>query len=480
MKLSFMVFLQLLCLNQAFAQKLWLPNVFSSHMVLQREIPVPVWGKAKSGAEVRVLLKKAYKARADKDGNWKIFLEPMKAGGPFHLRVFSGKESIKFDDVLIGDVFFGAGQSNLQFDLKSSENGEKEVLQANFPKIRLLKVPNEVSYRPEANQEGKWELCTPASAKGFSAVQYYFGKQIHLEKNVPIGLINSSWGGTPIEAFMSFEANKSLPYHRENVRELEKIAPSVKYELDRSKETPQVPGSIYNAMINPIIPYGVKGIIYYQGEHNWNNPFRFREQIGALLSDWRIRWQQAYLPFFIVQMPANGRKEAQPSEHFWSTLRESQAAVLNYPNTGMAVAIDLGDEEDLHPLKKREVGQRLALAAFKVAYKDNIVYSGPIYDSLAVSGNTIKVYFREKGSGLIAKGETLKGFAIASADKHFVWAKAKIVGDHVEVTADEIGDPVAVRYSWAATPDGNLYNKEGLPAAPFRSDVWELRQDGTW
>jgi sialate O-acetylesterase len=186
MKLSFIVLFQLLCLNQAFAQKLWVPNVFSSHMVLQREIPVPVWGKAKSGAEVRVLLKKAYKATADKDGNWKIFLEPMKAGGPFHLRVFSGKESIKFEDVLIGDVFFGAGQSNLQFDLKSSENGEKEVLQAKFPKIRLLKVPNEVSYKPEADQEGKWELCTPASAKASQRFNITLENRFTWRKTYPL------------------------------------------------------------------------------------------------------------------------------------------------------------------------------------------------------------------------------------------------------------------------------------------------------
>jgi sialate O-acetylesterase len=191
-------------------------------------------------------------------------------------------------------------------------------------------------------------------------------------------------------------------------------------------------------MINPLIPFAVKGILYYQGEHNWNNPYRFREQIGALLSDWRIKWQQGYLPFFIVQLPANGEIKEQPSEHFWATLRESQAAVLNYPKTGMAVAIDLGDEKDLHPLKKKEVGERLALAAYKVAFGDNIVFSGPVFDSIRVVGSVVKIFFKEKGSGLQVKGESLKGFAVASGDKKFVRAKAVLAGDHIEVNAEGV------------------------------------------
>jgi sialate O-acetylesterase len=480
MKYFLALILNVVFLNISSAQKLWVPKVFGSHMVLQRGTLVPVWGKAKPGEKITVSMTKVYSLRASKDGSWKVWLGPMPAGGPFKLQITAGKETLTFEDVLVGDVFFGVGQSNIQLELHRSENGERETAHANYPKIRFLKVPSQVSYQPEPDQQGNWERCSPASAKDFSAVQYYFGKKVHLEKNVPVGLINSSWGGTPVEAFMSLEANKSLPYHRKEAEELEKLPPGVKYIFDPSKATPQVPASIFNGMINPIIPFALKGILYYQGEHNWNNPYRFREQIGVLLNDWRIRWQQGYLPFFIVQLPANGKIAEQPSEHFWSTLRESQAAVLNYPKTGMAVAIDLGDENDLHPLKKKEVGERLALAAYSVAYDDNIVYSGPLFDSMKVAGNLVKIFFKEKGSGLAVKGKTLKGFSIASGDKKFVWAKATLVGDHVEVTAEGVSTPVAVRYSWAGTPDGNLYNKEGLPAAPFRTDVWEIRKDGTW
>jgi sialate O-acetylesterase len=459
-----------------------MPRIFGTHMVLQRETPFPVWGQAAPGATVKVLMDKdPYTTRADSAGKWLLLLPPMPAGGPHVLRVQAGKEELRFEDVLLGDVWFGAGQSNIQFELHRTQGGPEAVRAADEPNIRLFTVPTEVSYHPEADQAGRWQVCTPETAKNFSGVQYYFGRQLHRDKNVPVGLINASWGGTPIEAFLSLEANKSLPYHRQVAQEIEKKPRTEKYVIDRSKTTPQVPASIFNAMIHPVMPYGVRGIIYYQGEHNWNHPFRYRQQLRALIEDWRIRWRSGDLPFLVVQLPGHGEVQPQPSEHFWAVLRESQREALRLPRTGLAVAIDLGDPKDQHPTNKKEVGERLALAAYGVAYGDRIVYSGPVFDSLRTEGNALRLYFSHTGSGLIPRnGELLKGFAVAGPDKAFHWAEARITGNQVVVSSPEVPNPVAVRYGWAGSPGCNLYNREGLPASPFRSDDWELRPDGTW
>lgn len=463
-------------------QRLWMPRIFGTNMVLQRETPLPVWGQAAPGMAVKVVIgREQGSTRADSAGKWLLLLPPMPAGGPHTLHVQAGKEALRFDNVLLGDVWFGAGQSNIQFELHRTQGGPAAVQAADYPNIRLFTVPTQVSYHPESDQAGSWQVCSPETVRNFSGVQYYFGQQVHHVKNVPVGLINASWGGTPIEAFLSLDANKSLPYHRQIAREIGQKPPTEKYVIDRVKSTPQVPASIFNAMIHPVMPYGVRGILYYQGEHNWNHPFRYREQLRALIGDWRIRWRGGNLPFLVVQLPGHGAVQPQPSQHFWAVLRESQREALRLPNTGLAVTIDLGDPKDQHPTNKKEVGERLALAAYGVAYGDRIVYSGPAFDSLRVEGNALRLYFSHTGSGLTTpNGEPLKGFAVAGPDKVFHWAEARIAGNQVMIGSRAVPNPVAVRYGWAGSPDCNLYNREGLPASPFRSDEWELPPDGTW
>ncbi|GEO11892.1 9-O-acetylesterase [Segetibacter aerophilus] len=458
-------------------------------MIIQRDIEPPVWGLAGPNATVTVSvnnIKRNYKA--DQNGSWQGKLPEPAAGKVYSLVVTSGGEKKVFTDVIGGDVYFAGGQSNMQYSVSQMTGGEEEIAAANDKQIRLFTVPRDISYRPrfdvndhakENALEGVWSVASPESVKNFSAVAYCFAKKIVRDEKVPVGIINITWGGTPIEAHMSTEANRSLPYYAEALNEIAAKPASDSLIIDKRKATPQLPASVFNAMINPVIPFGLKGFLWYQGEHNWNNPYKYREQFIAFINDLRIRWQQGYLPFYFVQLPNMGKKPVNPGEDFWSVLRESQSSALKLPTTAMLVSLDIGDG-DLHPKDKKLFGERLALMAEKDIYGKKIVAEGPEFKSYSVIRDTIEIVFDNAGSGLVLKNDTAKVFSIAGSDKKFYWADVIIRNNQLLVFSPKVKNPQAVRYAWAENPSVTLFNKEGFPAAPFRTDAWQLKEDGKW
>ena len=607
-------------------------GIFSDNMVLQRGVNAPIWGTANPGEKIVVEIHGLVSSTVtSSDGKWMVRLPVFTAGGPYELTI-KGDNEVKFKDVMFGDVWVASGQSNMAFGLERSNNGDEEVNNANYPDIRLFYVPRRVGKTPKDDLEGgQWDKCTPDVAKSFSAVAYFFGRELKKELNVPIGLINCNWGGTQAEAWTSAEMLKSLPDFKERVIELENgpnweddipannersnnkseiinnsfkglelgvhkinynsndwpvvIAPNWDEELDgivwmrkvveipkeyKGKELrfdlgriayhatvyfnevelgsttspyftentvpaklvksgknviavrllhywgkpnfqgpedrmklyapsgavleslagpwkyktglepafPEVVGyqnysaSLFNGMLYPIIPFGIKGVIWYQGESNAGRAYQYRTLFQSMIEDWRVRWGMGYFPFLFVQLANYMDIPEVPQEDDWAELREAQTMALRLPNTGMAVTIDIGEMFDIHPKNKQDVGHRLALAAKNIAYNQNIVYSGPLYKSMEINGNDIEIAFDHVGKGLQMKGEKLTGFQIAGKDKKFYWAKAQIVGGEVFVSSDKVKAPVAVRYGWAINPECNLYNKNGLPASPFRTDDW--------
>jgi len=618
-----------------------LPYVISDNMVIQRDIAVNIWGWAKPGEKVTVsLLNQKASTKADADGNWKVTLSPLAAGGPFQMTI-TGENKLVLNNILAGDVWVCSGQSNMEWPLSQSRNWSEDRLGTAHEQIRLFYVPKHVSSVPQNNtRPAQWELCNEESAAGFSAVGYYFGLALHRKLGVPVGLINSNWGGTDIETWTSLETMYADSDYRaqidqmktSNLEQLEKEAlkrreewdlkiqredPGMKekwyapgtdvttwsrmklpqlwegaglpdldgivwfrreflldarqasmdavlslgpvddsdvtyingqeigktenqYDDPREYVIPQgllkpgintvvvkvtdtgggggfwgkkeqlfvntgtertdlagdwqfktgldlqvppaatgpnsFPSLLYNGMIHPLTRLGIKGAIWYQGENNASNFMKYRVLFPSMINDWRKQWHLGDFPFLFVQLANFMEPTDVPRSSSWAGLREAQAMTLSVPNTGMAVAIDIGEAKDIHPRNKDEVGLRLALAALKVAYGQEILHSGPIYKSMEVRGNRIVLTFDHAGEGLVARDSYgyLKAFAIAGADREFKWAQARIVGkDQVEIWNDKISTPVAVRYAWADNPeDANLYNSVGLPASPFRSDIW--------
>lgn len=607
-------------------------KIFSDNMVLQRGVNAPVWGTATPGekivAEINGLISSTI---TSSEGKWMVHLPEFSAGGPYILTI-KGDNEVKFNDIMFGDVWVASGQSNMEWRLENSNNAEEELKGANLPDIRLFYVPKRVGKTPKDDLEGgRWDKCTPELAKSFSAVAYFFGRELYNDLNVPIGLINCNWGGTPAEAWASAEILKTLPEYKDRIIDLENgpnweddipannergiekneliktslkglelgvhkvnynsndwpavIAPNWEEELDgivwmrkvieipkeyKGKELrfdlgridnlatvyfnevelgttsspyfteytvpaklakagknviavrllhrwavpnflgpeermklyapsgavledlagpwkykvglepafPEIkgyshyPASLYNGMLHAIVPFGIKGVIWYQGESNAGRAYEYRALFQAMIEDWRVRWGMDYFPFLFVQLANFMDIPEQPQEDAWAELREAQFMALRLPNTGMAVTIDIGEMFDIHPRNKQDVGHRLALAAKKIAYKQDIVYSGPLYKSMEINGQDIEIAFDHIGKGLQVKGEKLTGFQIAGKDKKFYWAKAQIVGGEVFVSSDKVKSPVAVRYGWAINPECNLFNKNGLPASPFRTDDW--------
>lgn len=634
-----------------------LPAVFGDNMVLQRGMAIPVWGWAGPGEQVSVRLGDgaAATATADKDGNWRVNLPAREAGGPLQMKV-EGKNTVTFGNVMIGDVWVCSGQSNMQFGLSGVKDAPAEIAAASYPNIRLFTVPNTVALEPQKDTKGQWAACDSQTARNFSAVAYFFGRDLNKALDVPIGLIHTSWGGTPAESWISraglaaepelatfiqriptelksdpqaakdYEAkmkeweakayftdpgNKGfgmgwaaadtdtadwkpmavpgyweaaglmidgVVWFRKDVQipaewagkdlalslgpiddgdttyfngtqvgaigmetpnwwqaprrytvpaSLVKAGRAViavriydrwlnggfggvpadltlapkdggtpislagqwvyKIEVSRPQpeqpipqpqapagpDNPWIPTSLYNAMISPLIPYGIKGAIWYQGESNADRAYQYRTLFRDMISDWRKAWGEGDFTFLFVQLANYQLAQQQPSENSaWAELREAQTMTLSLPRTGMAVIIDVGEAADIHPKDKQTVGARLALAARAVACGQDIVYSGPMYDSMKVEGGKAVLSFKHVGGGLVAHGEALKGFAVCGADKRFVWADAQISGDQVIVSSAEVPQPAAVRYGWADNPTCDLYNKEGLPASPFRTDDW--------
>jgi sialate O-acetylesterase len=510
-----------------------LPAILSDNMCLQANKSLPIWGKAQPGEQIRVTLgDQKQSTSADKDGNWKVMLHAMPDGaGPLEMKV-EGKNTIEVRNIIVGEVWVASGQSNMEFGFNGAHNSATERPKANYPKIRIFNVRKKVAFEPESDCVGKWEICTPETVNGTSAVGYFFARDLHEKLGVPVGLIHTSWGGTPAQSWTSLEALKSSPElegyaesmakSRDNLPEAMKkyvteVLPRWKAAHDKWEQEygkadaatkkahpePRQPGSpdnnagtgsvLYNGMIAPIIPYGIEGAIWYQGESNAGNPKQYRTLFPTMITDWRNHWSAANpdekdFPFCFVQLANYMARNDQPvqDDSGWPGLREAQHMTLKLPNTGEAVIIDIGQADNIHPQDKMDVGTRLALAAEHAAYHKEVVYSGPTYEGMSIEGDKVRIKFNNIGGGLtIAAAPStqpsvpaaepaseLKGFSIAGEDHHFVWADAKIEGDSVIVWSDKVSKPAAVRYAWANNPECNLYNKEGLPASPFRTDTW--------
>lgn len=470
-----------------------LPALIGDHMLLQRDAPVRIFGKADPGERVSVAFRgQSVQTTADTLGRWEVWLAPMKPA-PAEDMTIQGTNTLKIEDVLVGDVWLGSGQSNMQWAVSQSNNAEQEIASAKFPEIRLFYVPRKPSGIPVDDVEARWERCSPDSVKGFSAVLYYFGRQLHQDLKVPMGLIHTSWGGTPIAAWISggtLSSNLQLsPFltfwqdmvarYPENYSRYEQALK--KWEESGSKGArpavpmgpghPHEPTSLYNGMMAPLVKYTIKGALWYQGETEAGRGqgHLYGDALMTLVRDWRRAFGQGDFPFFWVQLANFGN--AAKNGH-WMKVQEGQMKATALRNTGMAVINDIGEAGDIHPKNKQDVGKRLALAARHVAYhQDGFVWSSPIYRQSTREGNTFRVWFDHAGSGLKTRDNgPVKGFMIAGPDGKFVPAEAKIDGATVVVSSSEVPNPQAVRYAWDYNPDSNLVNSDGLPASLFRSD----------
>jgi sialate O-acetylesterase len=444
------------------------PNsLFTDHMVLQRGVALPIWGAADDGEEITVSLAGQTASTKAENGRWMVRLAALPAGGP-HVLTIKGSNTVAVNDVLVGEVWLCSGQSNMQWAVKDSSEPKETIAQANHPTLRLFTVPRKATGKPLASADAHWELCTPKTIPEFSAVGYAFGRDLNRELNVPVGLINTSYGGTPAEAWTSAEtlaADPNLAY--------------LKTAGNLPPTNPHAASGLYNAMIAPLVPYAVRGAIWYQGESNAGRAAEYGSLFPTMIEDWRKTWKNPDLVFLLVQLAPFMKIEAEPGESAWAELRETQRQTVHkLPKTGMAVITDLGDEKDIHPRQKAPVGARLALAARALAYGESVEFSGPEYSKLAIDGDKGVVSFDHVGGGLVVKGDSLQGFTIAGADKKFYKAEAKVVGDTVVVSSPKVAQPVAVRFGWANYPVVNLWNKAGLPASPFRTDDFPMATAG--
>jgi sialate O-acetylesterase len=565
-------------------------------MVLQQTAEPMVWGWAEASTTVSITIQgHQVSTEVDDEGKWQLKLPELKAGGPYEMTVSSNNDALTIKDILIGEVWVGSGQSNMQWSMERSDNAESEIAKADFPEIRLFYVPRVTAEEPQDDVEARWVVCTPENAAEFSAVLYYFGKEIHEKQNIPIGLIHTSWGGTPAESWTSSETMAAYPDidHLDKVydqgmarykverpqfdqqiaavddqsttmaseesiqstwdilvigsgqtlqnvvlidkkdgkldvgiegRELKSsalkfengtlkwsysvpaishepidvnlnfIGDAVKGSMNHGNETSQIvgtrrmigeeppkllpprashrPSALYNAMLSPLMPYSIKGAIWYQGESNVSRAKTYRTLFPAMINDWRAKWGQGDFPFYFVQIaPYN---YGAPEESASAELREAQFMALGTKNTGMAITSDIGNVDDIHPTNKLDVGKRLALWALAKDYGHaDLVYSGPLYKSMEIEGDKIRIHFDHVGSGLVAKNGTLTDFLIAGEDQKFIAAKAIIDGETILVSSEGLSAPAAVRFGWANSTEPNLFNSEGLPATTFRTDDWK-------
>jgi sialate O-acetylesterase len=483
-----------------------LPTVISDGMVLQQKSQVAIWGWADPDEKVTVRgswQKKPITVIADKNGSWLIKIKSPAAGGPYKINI-QGKNKIILQDVLSGEVWLASGQSNMAMKLKNCENAEAEIATANYPKIRFFDVKHTIAELPQTDCEGAWETCSPKSVGAHSAVAYYFARKISQELNVPVGIIIASKGGSPIEAWISREKllqvetisgifdmwtrlGNNYPYaekdYEEALDQWRKIKLKVEENDRQISRKPAIPRGVkdvrrphrrptalYNAMIAPITSYTIKGVLWYQGENNVDRPYQYQALFPALINSWRDERHSPDLPFYYVQIAPWSRYNQKNAP----LLQESQSMALSIPNTGMVVTTDIGDIDDIHPKNKKDVGERLSLWALAKTYnKKNIVWSGPLYKSMKIEGNKIRLYFDMTGSGLMKKGEQLTYFEIAGENQKYIKATAVIDGATIMVSNENLFKPVAVRFGWGSASIPNLFNNEGLPAAPFRTDRWK-------
>ena len=530
-----------------------LPAIISDNMCLQAGKILPIWGTAVAGEEVTVSLNgQTQKATAGADGKWMVKLPAMQVGGPLEMTV-AGKNTLTVKNIVVGEVWVASGQSNMEFGFRGTHNVAEEAPKANYPKIRIFNLKKKVAFEPQTDCEGHWEECTPETVLNTSAVGYFFVRDLHQDLGMPMGLIHTSWGGTPAQAWTSVEdlaASPELKGYADNFNSTKEsladakakytsvILPNWKAAEKQWQETdgvalksaqaewkikaaaakaagepipaqpkpahpqprypsqpdgnPNIGSVLFNGMIAPIIPYGIEGAIWYQGESNAGQPEQYRTLFPAMITNWRKHWSELNpdekdFPFIWVQLANFMARQPEPVQESggWPGLREAQHMTLSLPNTGEAVIIDVGQADDIHPRDKMDVGHRLALAAEKVAYHKSLVYSGPTYESMAREGDRIRVTFGNVGGGLKigahpstqpnvpqeSPDTELHGFTIAGEDMKFHPAQAKIIDGGVAVWSTSVASPASVRYGWGNNPDCNLYNKENLPASPFRSDT---------
>ena len=459
-----------------------LPTLFSDNMVLQQGMNVPIWGWADEGEAVTVTFRgKTVKATAGKDGKWMVKLPNQKAGGPETL-VVQGKNNIQLTNVLVGEVWVCSGQSNMEWPLSRSFEANNDITNSANTQLRLFLVNKAKAEAPRQDVKGAWKESSPTSTPGFSAVAYYFGRELQKTLKVPIGLIGTYWGGSPAEVWMSEEALSANPDYKRDI--LDTYAAALKQiEGTTNKPPGWRPTELYNGMIAPLLPYGIKGAIWYQGESNAGRARQYRTLFVDMIRNWRKDWAEGDFTFLAVQLAPfdMGKKRTleqiaeKPVESGWAELREAQLlSTTVLPKVGMAVITDVGEKDDIHPTRKQPVGERLAKAALGITYGQKGEYSGPLYKSIKVNGNEAILSFDHAKSGLEARGGELKGFAICGEDKQFVWAKADIKGDKIVVSSPQVSKPVAVRYGWADYPVVNLWNKAGFPATPFRTDDFPM------
>lgn len=471
MKLKLILFLSL-CSSIAFAT-VKPASIFTDHMVLQQQSNVAIWGWAKPASKVKIVTswnKSSYIVSSDQAGKWKVKVATPSAGGPYEIELNDG-EKLALKDILIGEVWFCGGQSNMEMPMKGFKSqpiiGSNEViLKSSNPNIRLYTVPrSSITERQDNSKPSQWKLSEPEAVSNFSATAYYFGSLLSEMLHVPIGLINDSYGGSTIEAWMSPDDLKPFTEVK------------IPAKVDSIKEVSRTPTTLYNGMHYPVIGYGIKGAIWYQGESNYERPQRYEDLFPAMVSSWRQHWDNGEFPFYYAQIaPYNYSLIAKPGTNYNSAyLRDAQRKSLSkIPNSGMAVLMDIGEEKSIHPAHKKQGGERLAYLALAQTYgiKGFGAFS-PTYESVSIEKNTATIKFQNVSNGLTSFGKTLSLFEIAGADQKFYPAKAAIKGSSVIVSAEEVKIPVAVRYAFKDFVNGDLFGNDGLPVSSFRTDNWE-------
>ena len=483
-----------------------LHKLFSDHIVLQRDAKVPVWGWADAGEKVTVSIAGQSKsATAGADGKWSVKLDPLKVGAPQTLTA-KGKNTVTVNDVLIGEVWLCSGQSNMGMTVQGAQNFAQEKESAAHPLLRMFTVRSGSAITPQEKCEGAWQVSTPETVGGFSATAYFFGRELQEKLKIPVGLINSSVGGTAIEAWTSMDAMKPLPElapmldmwekqiaagqtpealakYAEAMAKWKEAAEKAKAEKQPVPKAPGTsgrqpldnnrPANLFNGKIAPLVGYGIRGAVWYQGESNATNGALYALQLPLLIKDWRTRWGSEF-PFAWVQLPDfQAHATAPDGPSGWAIVRESMTKSLAVPNTGMTINLGIGEAGNIHPKNKQEIGHRLALWARAKVYGEKIPYSGPLYSGHEIKGSEVIVRFNHTDGGLKQKEGELNSFVIAGADQKWHWAKSRVEGNTVIVSSPEVPAPAAVRYAWASNPDVILFNGEGLPAGPFRTDDWK-------
>ncbi|HEY5914540.1 MAG TPA: sialate O-acetylesterase [Verrucomicrobiae bacterium] len=505
-----LLLLILLALPAALRAELKLPAIISDHMVLQQQQANPIWGWDTPGTRVTVTFAGQTKtAEAGQDGKWTVKLDPVPANATAQTLIIRGTTTREVQDVLVGEVWMCSGQSNMGFTLAGDWNGDLEAAASKLSNLRLIKVPQVGTQQLQTDFKGEWKASTPESASGFSAVGFFFGRYLHTILGVPVGLIDNAWGGSAAEAWVRRESLEKDPRFERLMRstvqqetrldseqakadyeaqlarwrEASEKAKAAQKAAPRRPASPQQwlsgnarPGNIFCGVLYPTLGYGIKGVIWYQGESNAGRAWEYADLFPFMIEQWRKEWNQGDFPFYWVQLADFRAEKPEPGESDWAELRESQTRTMKLPNTGQAVIIDLGEGKDIHPKNKRDVAARLARWALVKDYGMKFAYRSPEYKSMEISGNKITLTLECFGSSLrpFDVNEAI-GFAVCGEDKAWRWAKGVLKGgDQVEVSSAEVEKPVAVRYAWADNPVCNLFSNEGLPVTPFRTDDFEM------